>query len=117
MSENLAQRQAESQRDLLTELWERVDAVNAGGAYESQHEDPRDELDELPLEVVWEKGTPFSVLLGFGGPNVWIECDSRDVTPDYVLHVAWGGDRAELRGESVTRTGEYFRELVEETDQ
>ena len=109
---NMLREQLESTRDDLADLWRRIDALDTNP--DDPEGDPIEELSERPLEIVWEKGTPFSVLLTFGGPNVWIECDSRDVTPDYVLKGAWGGERDEIRGESITRTGEYFRELVEE---
>lgn len=96
-------RRAESVRAMLDELWERIDR---GPLDES----PYDELDEIPLEIVWEMGEPFAVVLGTGGPHVEITGGGRQ--GGYVLHVYWS-EHIELRGESITRTGEYFREVVD----
>lgn len=111
--DNMLRETLEGTRDSLSELWARIDADDNGEG--SEYYEPRDELDDRPLEIVWRKGSPFSVLLTFGGPNIWIECDARyDV---YTLRGAWGGETDELHGDSITRTGEYFRELVDEGDE
>ena len=104
----LAQPQADSTRELLEELWE---AIDAGEEYEGQP--ALEYLDELPLEVVWETGEPFAVVLGTGGPHVEITGGGREGA--YNLHVYWGGEEGRQSGSAVTRTGEYFRELMEET--
>ena len=100
--------QAAGTKELLVELWE---AIDSGEEYEGQ--DAQEFLDELPLEVVWEAGEPFAVVLGTGGPHVEIVGGGRNGA--YTLWVYWGGERAARSGAAITRTGEYFRELVEES--
>lgn len=63
-----------------------------------------DYLDEMPLEVVWEKGEPFAVLLTFGGPNAWIFGGGR-MDPGYHLDVYWDTHAVE-RSDGIRRTGE-----------
>jgi acetylornithine deacetylase/succinyl-diaminopimelate desuccinylase-like protein len=99
--------QAQSTKQLLEEVWE---AIDAGEEYEGQ--DAREYLDEWPLEVVWEKGEPFAVVLGTGGPHVEITGGGRQGA--YTLWVYWGGDKSAASGAAITRTGDYFRELYEE---
>jgi len=94
-----------SLRETLAEVW---DAIDAGEDYEG--EDASEYLAEMPLEIVWEHGEPFSVLLTFGGPTAEITGGGR--SGGYVLTVSWG-ETVELRGDAITRTGEHFRELVE----
>lgn len=94
----------------LENLWERIDADDRGEG--NDHQEPRDELDELPLEVVWEKGEPFAVVLGTGGPHVEITGGGR--SGGYVLTAYWGSTPETRRGDAIARTGEYFREYVEE---
>lgn len=108
-SKELSQQQAESTREMLTELWERID--NPGIDTEDADQS---ELDELPLEIVWEKGEPFAVVIGTGGPHIEIRGGGRHDGLGYTLHVYWAGDHVTLRGDSITRTGAYFREQVEE---
>lgn len=103
---NLAAEYADTLSGTLEEIWA---AIDADEEYEGQ--DAREYLDEMPLEIVWRKGSPFEVLLTFGGPNAWIEQDARYDNPE--LKVAWGGDRSERRGEAITRTADYFREMVD----
>lgn len=103
---NLAAEYADSLAETLAEIWA---AIDADEEYEEQ--DAREYLDEMPLEIVWRKGSPFEVLLTFGGPNAWIEQDARYDSPE--LQVAWGGDRATRRSDAIARTAEYFMETVE----
>lgn len=105
---NLAAEYADTLAQTLAEIWA---AIDADEDYEDQ--DAREYLDEMPLEIVWRMGSPFEVLLTFGGPNAWIEQDARYDAVE--LKVAWGGDRAERRGEAITRTADYFRELVDQS--
>jgi hypothetical protein len=101
---------AENLDQLLAEVWA---AIDADEDYESQ---PANEyLDEMPLEIVWEKGEPFSVLLTFGGPSAQIVKEAR--WDNYRLDVHWWGDSATLTSEAITRTGRYFYEFIEETDE
>ena len=103
LTENL-----ESVRQSLAELFERIDSVDGSGEYERAFE----ELDEYPLEVVWEVGEPFAVVLGTGGPHIEITGGGRQGA--YTLHGYWGGEHASLSGASITRAGDYFRTLYDE---
>lgn len=103
---NLAAEYADTLAETLSEIWEAIDSEQE---YEGQ--DAREYLDEMPLEIVWQAGSPFEVLLTFGGPNAWIEQDARYDSPE--LKVAWGGDRAERRSDAIRRTADYFREMVD----
>jgi hypothetical protein len=53
------------------------------------------------------------VVLGTGGPHVEIIGGGR--AGGYVLSVYWGGEVAHRRSDAISRTGIYFRELVEES--
>lgn len=88
-------------------LWDHIDRDE-----EFEGEEPRDYLESLPLEIVWEKGEPFAVVLGTGGPHVEITGGGRQ--GGYELTVYWGSSPVARRGESISRTGEYFREMLEE---
>lgn len=96
----------------LEDLWRRIDADDGGEG--TAHEEPRDELDQLPLEVVWEKGEPLAVVIGAGGPHV--EITGGGWRSGYELTVYWGSNSEVRRSDSISRTGEYFREMWEETD-
>jgi hypothetical protein len=130
MSDDLTRGQAEAVRDSLDELWTVIDHANEhvdleDHATEDECEpctefvrdyggtDPMDVLNERPLAVEWELGEPFAVVLGVGGPHTEITGGGRASGSGYVLTCYWGGDTAHARGTGITRTGEYFRELVE----
>lgn len=91
----------------LNLLWDHIDRDE-----EYEGENPIDYLDSMPLEVVWEAGEPFAVVLGTGGPHVEITGGGRQ--GGYTLTVYWGSNPAHRSGEAITRTGEYFRELYEQ---
>jgi len=97
----------------LAELWA---AVDSGAEYEGS--DPIEYLDEWPLEIVWERGEPFAVVFGTGGPHVELRGGSRHDGAGYAVHVYWSGEHVVYRGsqDALERTGEYFRELVEDSD-
>jgi hypothetical protein len=99
--------QGNSTKEILTEVWE---AIDADVKYEDQ--DAREYLQEMPLEIVWELGEEFAVVLGTGGPHVEITGGGR--SGSYKLTVYWAGEKATVSGAAITRTGEYFREMVEE---
>jgi RecJ-like exonuclease len=82
--------------------------------YEGQ--DAREYLDEMPLEIVWEKGEPFAVVLGTGGPHIEIRGGTRHDGTGYQVHGYWAGEHSTWGGEGVSRTGKYFRELVDTDD-
>ena len=103
---SLASKQASHTRELLEDIWE---AIDQGGEYEDM--DAMDYLDELPLEVVWEMGEPFAVVLGTGGPHVEITGGGR--SGGYELTVYWGGAEATVYGDAIDRTGDYFRDMYE----
>jgi acetylornithine deacetylase/succinyl-diaminopimelate desuccinylase-like protein len=102
----MCQQHAASTKELLEEVWT---AIDAGEEYEGS--DAQEYLDEWPLEVVWEKGEEFAVVLGTGGPHIEITGGGRN--GGYKLAVYWAGEQAFQSGEAITRTGEYFREMVE----
>lgn len=103
---------AKNTAEILDELWE---AVDAGEKYEDS--DPMEYLVEWPLEIVWEKGEPFAIVLGTGGPHVEIRGGTRHDGSTYAVHVYWSGEHVTYghASEGVQRTGEYFRDLVEQT--
>lgn len=111
--------QLESTRETLDGLWAAVDKGDHGqcpscsGSDEWQCE-PLEFLAEMPLEVVWEKGEPFAVVLGTGGPHVEIRGGGRHDGSVYSLHGYWSGEHLRVFGEGVERTGAHFREMVEE---
>lgn len=105
--DNMAYGEAAAWREHLDAVWA---AIDAGEEIDGQ--DAYEHLDEMVLELVWEMGEPFAVVLGTGGPHSEITGGGR--SGGYVLTVYWGGDRSDLRGESITRTGEYFREMVDQ---
>lgn len=136
MTENMAQDQADAYFETLADIWATIDGERmvkcdeCGGfgdecdecdgtgevaATEYEGQDPREFLDQLPLEIVWEVGEPFAVVLGTGGPHTEITGGGRASGAGYELWSYWGGDKGVRRGGPVARTGEYFRELVEET--
>ena len=94
-------------RELLEEVWE---AIDQGGEYEDT--DALDYLDEMPLEIIWEVGEPFAVVLGTGGPHVEITGGGR--SSGYELTVYWGGAEATVYGDAIDRTGAYFRDMYED---
>lgn len=119
--------QLEAVRASLTDIWRVIDhQANSRGMrddcgqcqdFEAEYgsEIASEHLDEMPLEVVWEMGEPFAVVLGTGGPHVEIRGGTRHDGSSYSLHGYWGGEHVVISGESITRTGEYFRELVDES--
>jgi hypothetical protein len=106
-----SQAQADSQAEILAEVWQ---AIDAGQDYEGV--EAQQYLDEMALEVVWEKGEPFAVVLGIGGPHVEITGGGRASGSGFQLDVYWAGETAVKRSEAITRTGEYFRADVEESE-
>ena len=98
----------ENVRQSLAELFERIDAVDDPDEFGQAFE----ELDEYPLEIVWEVGEPFAVVLGTGGPHIEITGGGRQGS--YTLHGYWGGEHVTLSGASITRMGGYFRSQCEE---
>lgn len=112
----MCEQQADATASSLDELWERIDAAYYD---DDSYDDAVTELQERPLEIVWEKGEPFAVVLGTGGPHVEIRGGGRHDGTGYTLHVYWGGEhvtRYGAEGGGIDRTGAYFRELVEEIE-
>lgn len=105
---NMAQEQADSWAQTLENIWYCVDN-------DEQYEDsdPLEYLDELPLEIVWEVGEPFAVVLGTGGPHTEITGGGR--SGNYDLWSYWGGDKGRRSSDAIRRTGEYFRDLVDQS--
>lgn len=108
-SKDLTREHADSVRAMLADLWT---AIDAGEPYDGS-DDAREYLNDWPLEIVWEAGEPFAVVLGTGGPHVEITGGGRASGSGYMLSVYLGGNEVIVRGEGITRTGDYFRELVQ----
>ena len=106
---NMAQDYADQLAETLAEV---VAAIEAGEEYEDQ--DPREHLDEMALELVAEKGEPFSVLLTFGGPNASIVWSGRS-GPDYArLETSWGSDNGYRSSPAIRYVANYFAGMMEE---
>ena len=70
-------------------------------------DDPREALDELPLELVAKVGRPLSILLTYGGPNVMVEHDLGEPSPRIVGY--WGGDKVvRYDGELLGRAIDFY---------
>ena len=104
--------QAKATVETLEGIW---DAQDTGEEYGES--DPLEYLDEMPLEIVFEAGEPFAIVLGTGGPHVEIRGGTRHDGSSYAVHVYWSGEHVTYGHSSngVQRTGEYFRERVEES--
>lgn len=109
---DMCQIQARSTSATLDDLWAHIDA----GTPVEGGEDALEHLDSMPLEIVWEKGEPFAIVLGTGGPHVEIRGGTRHDGSSYAVHVYWSGEHVVYghSSDGVQRTGAYFRELVEE---
>lgn len=120
----MCEQHAKGLRSSLEVIWTAIDLgvmVNESGElYEGDADDTPDEyetdpseyLTDWPLEIVWERGTPFAVVFGTGGPHVEIEHDTRQGSPRIAVY--WGGESAYAYGEVVERTADYFREIATE---
>jgi hypothetical protein len=104
--QDLARDQAESTRRLLEEVWEAIDNDT-----QIEDQDGYEYLEAMPLEIVWEVGEEFAVVLGTGGPHTEITGGGRG--GGYELHCYWGGHTV-LRGTAITRTGGHFREQMQD---
>lgn len=70
-------------------------------------DDPREALDELPLELVAEVGRPLSILLTYGGPSIMVEHDLGESYPRIVGY--WGGDEVVRYSDDVlSRAIDYY---------
>jgi hypothetical protein len=123
---------------LLDEVWEAIDGIECeacegigyvgedsddceacdseGTIYTYEGSNAQEYLDEMPLEIVWEKGEPFAIVLGTGGPHIEIRGGTNHDGSGYTIHGYWSGEHSTWGSEGVTRTGEYFREIAEEQD-
>lgn len=107
----LASEYADGVRDSIEEMMTEYAAYNAPG--DDTNESALEALDEYPLELVWQKGAPFEVVITVGGPDARIVHDVR--WNDWTLVVRWGTDTAsERRSEHITAMGEYFLTLVDD---
>lgn len=136
---NGAQEQADAYAETLADIWATVDGTRAvecdecggsgevsgdecdecegsGEVFPTDYEgsDPLEYLDDMPLEIVWEKGEPFAVVFGVGGPHTELTGGGRASGSGYVVESYWGGWRGHARSAAVQRTGDYFRERCEE---
>lgn len=133
----MCQQQADNTRDLLAVVWQAIDhgeecdagersactdcdeyvhalGLDSDAVGNQVAEAAREYLEDMPLELVWERGEPFAVVLGTGGPHVEVTGGGRASGSGYQVDVYWAGERATARGAGVTRTGDYFREYAAE---
>ena len=127
-TENLAEGEARATAESLAEMWAALDHAQActedadecetcqanADEYGVGEDEIYEWIHERPLDIEWEKGEPFAVVLGVGGPHTEITGGGR-AERDYSLTTYWGSDRFTTRSEAITRTGEFFRDCVEET--
>lgn len=88
--------------------------------HDDEHDDPCDcqerASDELvesyALELVAERGEPYSVLLTYGGPTAWIEWTARMGTDSATLHVSWASSPVIRRSSAIREMAAYYAELM-----
>lgn len=73
----------------------------------------RDELDERPLELVAQLGSPFEIVLGVGGPDSRIVWDGRYGTDSARLEVSWGSGDVTRRSSGIRAMADYYAEMME----
>lgn len=74
-----------------------------------------DELTEsYALELVAERGEPYSVLLTFGGPTAWVEWTARRRTDSAELRVSWGSGTVVRRSAAVRALASFYADMMEE---
>lgn len=105
MSQDLAKNYADSLLSTLAEMIEALDSDETGEACEA--------VQEMPLELVSRVGSPFSILLTFGGPNARIVWDGQYGTDNAELIVSWD-ETVTRTSEAVRRFAAYFAEIMEE---
>jgi len=113
--------QMDSQRDILNLLREHMqgngftddrrhvrDVCEVCSQYfaRNMYESAEMYLQDLPLEVVKEVGTPLAVVLTTGGPHIVIVKDSRGGTAQ--LEGYWGSEHITRHDEVFTWALEYF---------
>lgn len=108
MNENLAQNYADSLAETFAEL---VTAIEDGAEiYDGQ--DPREYLDEMPLEIIAEVGEPYSVVFTVGGPFAEVTWTARAGAEWAELRTAWGSDRGRVTSDAVRYVARYFAEMM-----
>jgi len=107
-----------SQRDILTLLRNHINGdiaedhapdtceVCSEYTYNGPKEAAETYLDELPLEVIKEVGTPLAVVLTTGGPHIEIVKDSRGGSA--YLEGYWGSEHITRHDEVFTWALDYF---------
>lgn len=125
-TQTTAQMLADQLEGKLATLETLLDAVDRDGWHDDTHEsedeegcpdcgllideygdDPHTALAELPLEVVGRVGRPLSILLTFGGPNIWVEHDLSEHSSCIVGY--WGSDKVIRHNDDVlSRAIDYY---------
>lgn len=92
------------------------DAVHEPDACECQERASDELIESYALELVAEKGEPFSVLLTYGGPTAWIEWSGRRGTDSAELRVTWSSDVVVRRSTAIREMAAYYAEMMEPGD-
>ena len=108
-ADTIAERVAELAKGLSDpDAWVSEDGADYGEGADDFYE----HIGDWPLEVRYERGEPFSVLVTFGGPNAWL---IRDRFGGDRIEVFWGGDHAVRRGGADVRAVlDYFESYADE---
>lgn len=109
MSENMAQDYADSLAQTFAELVTAIE--NDAEIYDGQ--DPREYLDEMPLEIIAEAGEPYSVVFTVGGPFAEVTWTARAGTERAELKTTWGSDRGSRTSDAIRYVARYFAEYME----
>jgi hypothetical protein len=97
-------------RSLRETIGELVTAISNGEDYEGQ---PADEyLMDWPLELVARVGSPFEILLTFGGPDARIVWDGRYGTESARLIVNWWQQRDETTSDAIRYVARFFEDIM-----
>ena len=113
MTDNQAAEYADTVKESIEEMMTALDPDRDSSALDDTYDDVREALDNYPLEIVHQIGSPFEVVITVGGPDARIVHDMRFTS--WTLEVAWGGDVAVRRSSSITAMGEYFLSMVDDS--
>lgn len=121
MSDNLNETTADGYAASIANFFKRYELAGryAGGSTRAQEDFERltEELDNWPLELVAQAGSPFEIVLTVGGPDVRIEWDARWGTRSAELVVRWSGSAPARRSSAaISEMAHYFADLMRPED-